>query len=58
MELVEELRIEIKKLRFFGSQLSNICYNLSQHEDRVLRQDERETMAYVTKQWDAIERVN
>lgn len=39
-------------LKLAGQQLSNICYNLSQHEGKVLTKEDCETMRKCVKGWD------
>jgi hypothetical protein len=51
----EALRKEATDRRSIGSQMSNLCYNLSQGQKQLTDHD-RETMARLVREWDAIPR--
>ena len=53
---IEQMQKEILELRFIGQQMSNVCYNLSQHNETSLRDEERKNMAALVRRWDAIPR--
>ncbi len=40
-------------LRRIGSQMANVCCNLSQLPDRQLNSDDREIMAELVRRWDS-----
>jgi hypothetical protein len=48
------LRLELDQRRVIGSQMSNLCFNLSQ--DAKIEERHRNTMRELYKQWDAIKR--
>lgn len=50
----KELREEIKRLRFVGSLMANVCFNLSQKEAVI---HNREALGKLVKKWDAIKPV-
>lgn len=51
----EALRKELADRGSIGRQMSNLCYNLSQPH-RELTDHDRETMASLVREWDAIPR--
>lgn len=57
----QELRDEIKALRFVGSQMANLCFNLGQNANagdlgRMVTGDQLVSMHDLSKQWDAVKR--
>lgn len=51
---MQELKAEIERLRLVGEQMSNACFNLSQHE--VIHQEDQLSLAKLVREWDKIRR--
>jgi hypothetical protein len=47
-----ELRQEIRELRFVGLRMSNVCFNLGQHQ----RTNDQKIMYELSRNWDKIKR--
>jgi hypothetical protein len=52
----QQLREEIKALRFIGGQMSNICFNCSQGGASELTTANKQIMSELRVKWDAIQR--
>ena len=47
------LRPKLERLRHIGTQMSNVCFNLSQHVGRPLSQHDADLMKHLQVDWDA-----
>ncbi len=52
----QELREEIVQLRFIGTQMSNVCFNLAQHVGKKLDKQDCKLFDQLRRQWDDIKR--